>query len=98
MSDGEWRQREESQMIPRFLALRPGRCWVHPRGEDMEEGQVWEDVGACWVCSASRTSGEMVRDGRALGSELRGGMGKAAVAHRPHNQDGLTVRAEAASC
>lgn len=31
---------------------------------------------ACWVCSASGTSGEMVRDGEALESELRGGMGK----------------------
>lgn len=69
-----------------------------PKVRTWRRGRGGEDVGACWVCSASMTSGEMVRDGRALGSELRGGMGKAAVAHRPHNQDRLTVGAEAASC
>lgn len=49
-------------------------------------GKTW----ARWVCRASGTSGEMVRDGEALESELRGGMGKGR--HR------LAVGTEAGYC
>lgn len=49
---------------------------ANPKVRTWRRGRCGEDVGACWVCGASRTSGEMVRDGRALGSELIGGVGR----------------------
>lgn len=47
----------------------------------MEEEQVWGRQDLLGL-QFSRTSGETIRDGEALESELRGGMGKGGGGHK----------------
>lgn len=68
-----------------------------PEMRTQRKSKCGEDARDCWVCSSSRTPGEIVRNKGALESELRGGMGETGTAHHPHNQDGLAVGVEASS-